>query len=176
MQTAPRAGRGKVEARPGISGGLAAESRLPNPPSPGHNTRAVPQVAISPIPFLPPAVARRLYLALPERRPRGPNIALMADHSATRYTAETRSVADQSSDVEEKAVQVCGRNFHIVRSAKGAYVLHPGWCRALSVWKPVGRRMPPATGLFDDSHLQGSPLVPGGKPSDQDNYTLTPKG
>ena len=77
-------------------------------------------------------------------------------------------MADQSSAVEEKTVQVCGRNFHILRSAKGAYVLHPGSCRTLSVCKPVGRRMHPATGLFDGSRLQVSPLVPVDKPSEAD--------
>ena len=95
--------------------------------------------------------------------------------SGARYTAEMRSVADQSSAVEEKTVQVCDRNFHILRSAKGAYVLHPGSCRTLSVCKPVGRRMHPATGLFDDSHLQRTHLVTVDKPSDPDNYALTPQ-
>lgn len=59
----------------------------------------------------------------------------LADASP-RYTAEMRSVRT-SSAVEEKEVQVCGRTFHIVRSAKGAYLLPPASCRALSIWKPV---------------------------------------
>ena len=93
--------------------------------------------------FPPTQTALDVYLALPERRPRGRNISLLPDQAGTRYTAETRPVVDQSSGTEEKPVQLCARNFRVlfsgenldgvsairiaqvVRGATGAYILHP---------------------------------------------------
>ena len=82
-----------------------------------------------------------VYLALPERRPRGRNVALSESHPSTRYRAELHNAVDQTSGAEEKPVQLCAKNFRIAfegesldgssslriarvtRNAAGAYVL-----------------------------------------------------
>jgi type VI secretion system protein ImpJ len=87
-----------------------------------------------------------VYLAIPERRLQAANVAVESVQSpdaGTRYTAETRTVADFNTGAEEKAIQVARKNFRVlfggehrdgfsclriaqvVRNVAGAYVLKP---------------------------------------------------
>jgi len=109
--------------------------------------------------FPPTQTELDVYLALPERRPRGRNVTMTgAEEAVTRYVAETRQVVDASSGVEEKAVQLSSKNFRIVfggesldgssfvrlaqvvRSATGAYLLKQDF-------------IPPALSLEASEHL-----------------------
>src|SRR5262249_13975574 len=51
-----------------------------------------------------------VYLTLPDRRPRGRNVAVLSNEASTRYIAEVKNVVDQTSGQEEKAVQLCAKN------------------------------------------------------------------
>jgi hypothetical protein len=167
LPTAPRAGRGK-------SGAPTRNSGWPRCGPSGCPIQLLLDTTTALCPSRDLANAFPPTQRLPERRPRGRNMTLMADDVATRYTGETRSVtrvppwkrrprkfaAATSTSCAARKVLMCCIPVGAARSQSGS---------------PVGRRMPPATGLFDDSHLQGSPLVPLDKPSDPDNYSLTAK-
>src|SRR5579884_53305 len=86
-----------------------------------------------------------VYLAVPESRPRGKNVTANGARgdAGTRYVAQTRMVLDETSGLEEKAVQFANKNFRLVfggesldrtvflriaqitRSAAGSYILRP---------------------------------------------------
>jgi type VI secretion system protein ImpJ len=110
-------------------------------------------------PLFPPAQEELdVYLTLPDRRPRGRNVALLSNEASTRYVAEVKNVVDQTSGQEEKAVQLCAKNFRIAfggepldgtswiriarinRSATGTYVLKPNY-------------IPPSLSLEASDHL-----------------------
>src|SRR5579885_2801265 len=57
-----------------------------------------------------------VYLAVPESRPRGKNVTANGARgdAGTRYVAQTRMVLDETSGLEEKAVQFANKNFRLV--------------------------------------------------------------
>ncbi|MEO7649840.1 MAG: type VI secretion system baseplate subunit TssK, partial [Bryobacteraceae bacterium] len=61
-----------------------------------------------------------VYLAIPEQRIEAPNVKIPvsaedgAGLAETRYTAETRGVADQNAGLERKDVQIARRNFRLL--------------------------------------------------------------
>lgn len=100
--------------------------------------------------FPPTQESLDVYLAIPERRPRGKNVTLAGAQSETpaapantRYLAETRMSLDETGGVEEKPVQLAKKNFRllfggesldgsvplriaqVIRSQAGLYILNP---------------------------------------------------
>jgi type VI secretion system protein ImpJ len=67
--------------------------------------------------FPPTEPVLDVYLALPERRPRGKNVTIQngaKGDAGTRYVAETRMVLDETSGLEEKPIQLANKNFRLV--------------------------------------------------------------
>jgi type VI secretion system protein ImpJ len=110
-------------------------------------------------PYFPPAQKDLyVYLAIPQRRPRGRNVSLAQGEAPTRYLARTCSVVDQVNGSEEKQLQLCAKNFRLVfggesldgmsaiciaqitRNTTGAYVSKPEF-------------IPPALSLEASEHL-----------------------
>jgi len=102
--------------------------------------------------FFPPSEREMdVFLAIPEQRLEAANVTIPASAGAspgaagTRYTAETRTIADENSGVEGKEVQTARGNFRLLfggeyrdgftslriaqvtRNAAGAYVLQPAF-------------------------------------------------
>ncbi|HVT94521.1 MAG TPA: type VI secretion system baseplate subunit TssK [Bryobacteraceae bacterium] len=98
--------------------------------------------------FFPPTQADLdVFLAIPERRPRGRNVTIVgadpseAANAGTRFVSSTRTILDEAGGVDEKPVLFARKNFRIAlggeafdgnsairiaqvtRSAAGAYVL-----------------------------------------------------
>ena len=71
--------------------------------------------------FFPPGKKELdVYLAIPEQRIEAPNVKIPISAedgerlAETRYTAETRAVADQNAGLERKDVQIARRNFRLL--------------------------------------------------------------
>lgn len=67
--------------------------------------------------FAPTEPELDVFLALPERRPRGKNVTISTGarpEAGTRYVTETRMLLDETSGLEEKPVQLANKNFRLV--------------------------------------------------------------
>jgi type VI secretion system protein ImpJ len=70
--------------------------------------------------FAPTREALLVYLAVPERRPEGPNCALDSEPSQLdmRYKAEMRAMPDENTGRDEKEIQVGRKNIRFVLEAQ----------------------------------------------------------
>ncbi len=64
--------------------------------------------------FPPTADGVVVYVAIPERRPQGPNCALTEDSAAARYVAETRTFGDENTGADERPVRVGRKNIRLL--------------------------------------------------------------
>lgn len=64
--------------------------------------------------FPPTADSLTVFLAIPERKPQGPNCALTPDNGAGRFAAEMRNFPDENTGGDERPVRIGRKNLRLM--------------------------------------------------------------